>query len=171
MFTGMQRRCLLSGEAQRSVTQVRALAVVTGTDGTCVQGPAPERMARAPPTATVNSRAKSRAPFPEVLSVGGRHRPQPSVIHEDGFSLKTFSKGFPCSVSFAVPATVTKVGDHKCPSCVQAPGQQPWCTAAVRVGTRSRTSSTALFKLRVTEGTNTATLQRIPCHPTLRCRV
>lgn len=97
------------GEAQRSVTQVRALAVVTGTDGTCVQGRAPERTARAPPTATVHSRAKSQAPFPDVLRVGGRRRPQPSVIHEDGFSLKTFSKGFPCSVSFAVPATVTKV--------------------------------------------------------------
>lgn len=94
-----------------------------------------------------------------MLSVGRHCTTQASVILEGTFccvSLETFSKGFPCSMSLAVPAAITRAGDPKHLSQVQALGQQPLCTAAAgpRMGSRSR--GTAVLGLRTPE-TNDAT--------------
>lgn len=125
------------------------------------------------PQHTVRSRQGPQTPSPDMLSVGRRCTTQASVILEGTFccvSLETFSKGFPCSMSLAVPAAITRAGDPKHLSQVQALGQQPLCTAAAgpRMGSRSR--GTAVLGLRTPE-TNPATLHSIPDHAPLSCRV
>lgn len=93
------------------------------------------------PQHTVRSQRGPQTPSPDVLSVSRCCTTQASVILVGSFcrvSLETFPKGSPCSVSFAVPAAITRVGDHKHLSRVQALGQQPFCTAAAGLRTGSR---------------------------------
>lgn len=132
-------------------------------------GPVPS----APTHSTLSAAGKVPRRFPRHAERGQACTTQASVILEGTFccvSLETFSKGFPCSMSLAVPAAITRAGDPKHLSQVQALGQQPLCTAAAgpRMGSRSR--GTAVLGLRTPE-TNPATLHSIPDHAPLSCRV